>query len=60
LPVLSLPFFVPIVMPAAQATARLLSGRPVAEAASWLKTLAAFDIVFVAACMLAFPFTLEE
>ena len=60
LPVLSLPFFVPIVMPAAQATARLLSGRPVAEAASWLKTLLAFDIVFVTACMLAFPYTLEE
>ena len=60
LPMLSLPFFVPIVIPAAQATARLLSGRPVAEAASWLKTLVAFDIVFVAACMLAFPFTVEE
>ncbi len=60
LPVLSLPFFVPIVMPAAQATARLLSGRPVEEAASWLKTLVAFDIVFVTACMLAFPYTLEE
>ena len=28
LPVLSLPFFVPIVIPAAQATARLLAGRP--------------------------------
>jgi heme exporter protein B len=60
LPMLSLPFFVPIVMPAAQATARLLSGRPVAEVASWLKLLVAFDLVFVAACMLAFPHTIEE
>lgn len=60
LPVLSLPFFVPIVLPAAQATARLLSGRPVSEAASWIKVLAAFDLVFVAACMVAFPYTLEE
>lgn len=60
LPMLSLPFFVPVVMPAAQATARLLAGRPVAEVASWLKILLAFDIVFVAACMLAFPHTLEE
>jgi heme exporter protein B len=60
LPVLSLPFFVPIVMPAAQATAKLLAGRPVAEAAGWLKVLMAFDIVFVVACTLAFPFTLEE
>ena len=60
LPMLSLPFFVPIVMPAAQATASLLAGRPIAEATPWLKVLLAFDIVFVAACALAFPFTLEE
>jgi len=60
LPMLSLPFFVPVVMPAAQATARLLAGRPVAEVASWLRILIAFDIAFVTACMLAFPFTLEE
>ncbi len=60
LPMLSLPFFVPVVMPAAQATARLLNGRPLAEAAGWLRILLAFDIVFVAACMLAFPFTIEE
>jgi heme exporter protein B len=60
LPMLSLPFFVPIVIPAAQATAKLLSGRPVIEAVAWLKLLLAFDIVFVVACMLAYPFTLEE
>lgn len=60
LPVLSLPFFVPIVIPAAQATARLLAGRPAVEIVGWLKLLVAFDIVFVAACMLAFPFTIEE
>jgi heme exporter protein B len=60
LPVLSLPFFVPIVIPAAQATARLLSGRPASEIVGWLKLLVAFDIVFVAACMLAFPFTIDE
>ncbi|MEJ7812853.1 MAG: heme exporter protein CcmB [Gemmatimonadaceae bacterium] len=60
LPVLSLPFFVPIVMPAAQATAKLLAGRPVGEAAAWLRLLVAFDIVFVVICMFAFPFTVEE
>jgi heme exporter protein B len=60
LPMLSLPFFVPVVMPAAQATARLLAGRPVAEVESWIRILVAFDIIFVTACMLAFPFTLEE
>ena len=60
LPMLSLPFFVPIVIPAAQSTAKLLSGRPAIDALPWLKLLLAFDIVFVVACMLAYPFTLEE
>jgi len=60
LPVLPLPFFVPIVMPAAQATARLLAGRPVAESFAWLRILLAFDLVFVYACTLAFPFTIED
>jgi heme exporter protein B len=60
LPMLSLPFFVPIVMPAAQATSRLLAGRPLDESIGWLKILLAFDIVFVAACTLAFPYTLED
>ncbi|HEX6573866.1 MAG TPA: heme exporter protein CcmB [Gemmatimonadaceae bacterium] len=60
LPMLALPFFVPIVIPAAQATAKLMSGRPVGEAVAWLKLLIAFDIVFVVACALAYPFTIEE
>jgi heme exporter protein B len=60
LPILALPFFVPIVIPAAQATAKLLSGRPVGEALPWLRLLLAFDLVFFVACALAYPFTLEE
>jgi len=60
LPMLSLPFFVPLVMGAAQSSARLMVGRPVAEAWPWLRILIAFDIVFVTACTLAFPFTLDE
>jgi heme exporter protein B len=57
---LALPFFVPIVIPAAQATAKLMSGRPVGDTVAWLKLLLAFDIVFIVACTLAYPFTLEE
>jgi len=60
LPVLALPFFVPIVLPAAQATAQLLAGRPLSDAAAWLRILLAFDLVFLYACTLAFPFTLED
>ena len=60
LPMLALPFFVPIVMGAAQATAKLLGGRPLIEVAAWIKLLVAFDIVFVFACTLAYPFTVED
>ena len=60
LPMLSLPFFVPVLMNAAQAGTRIFAGRPVSEVSHLLKTLVAFDIVFVFACMVAFPFTLEE
>lgn len=60
LPMLALPFFVPIVMPAAQVTARLLAGRPMAEAWPWLRILLGFDLVFLVACTLAFAYTLEE
>jgi heme exporter protein B len=60
LPMLALPFFVPIVIGATQATAKLLSGRPVTEAGAWIKLLLAFDIVFVAACTMAYPFTVED
>lgn len=60
LPVLALPFFVPIVMPAANATARLLAGRPLEESFAWLRILLAFDLVFLYACTIAFPLTLED
>lgn len=60
LPLLCLPFFVPVLINAAQASARVLSGRPVAEAWPWLKILIGFDIVFLVVCTIAFPYTLEE
>ena len=60
LPMLSLPFFVPVLLTAAQATTLVFAGRPLGEAWPSLKILVAFDIVFLVACTLAFPFTLEE
>ena len=60
LPMLSLPFLVPIVLASAQASTRLLAGRPLDDAMPWLKILMAFDIVFAVACTIAYPFTLEE
>src|SRR6185437_1834181 len=55
LPMLSLPFFVPVIMSAAQASARVLAGRPVMEVWPLLKLVIAYDLVFVVACTLAFP-----
>jgi heme exporter protein B len=60
LPMLSLPFFVPILLNAAQASTRVLGGRPLSESWPLLKILIAFDLVFVVACTLVFPLTLEE
>lgn len=61
LPMMTLPFFVPLVIPAAQTTAVLLSGRLLAEGGMpWLKLLLAFDLVFVFACIVLFPFTVED
>jgi heme exporter protein B len=60
LPMLSLPFFVPILLCAAQSANLVLAQRPIGEAWPWLKILIAFDIVFMVACTLAFPLTLEE
>lgn len=60
LPVLALPFFLPVVMPAAQATAQLLAGRPISESIGWLRILLAYDLVFLYVSTLAFPFTLDD
>jgi heme exporter protein B len=60
LPMLSLPFFVPVLMNAAGATTLAFAGRPAGELWPYLRTLIGFDLVFIVACTLAFPFTLEE
>ncbi len=60
LPVLLLPFMVPPLMAAAQATARLLSGRPLSELAGWLRLLSLYDIAFVTLSILIFPAVVDE
>jgi len=60
LPMMTLPFFVPLVIPAAQASAIVLRGQPLGDAMAWCKVLLAFDLVFVTACLAVFPFTIEE
>ena len=60
LPVLLLPFMVPPLIGAVQATARLLADRPLSEVVGWLRLLALYDVVFVTLCMLVFPAVVDE
>jgi len=60
LPVLLLPFMIPPLIWAVLATAALLAGRPLSDAAGWLRLLAAFDIVFVTLAFVLFPATVNE
>jgi heme exporter protein B len=60
LPVLLLPFMVPPLMGAAQATTRLLADRPLSELAGWLRLLAFYDVAFVTMSLLLFPAVVDE
>jgi heme exporter protein B len=60
LPVLLLPFLVPPLTAASQATTRLLAGRPLSEVAGWLRFLGVYDVVFVVLGLLVFGAVLDE
>ncbi len=60
LPLLLLPFMLPPVAGAAQVTASLLNGRPLAESLGWLRLLGTYDVVFITLCLLAFPALVDE
>jgi heme exporter protein B len=59
LPVLLLPAVVPILLGSVSATQTVLLGQPLAEAAAWLKLLAAADVVYLVVGLLTFEFVLE-
>ncbi len=60
LPVLLLPFFVPPLVLAVLATAKLLAARPLSESFGYLKLLAAYDILFLTVASLLFRHTVDE
>lgn len=60
LPVLLLPFMIPLVFAASQATVRLLVGRPMGEIWGWLRLLAIYDIAFLVLANLLFPAVVDE
>ena len=58
-PVLLLPAVVPILLGSVSATQSVMLGQPLAEAAAWLKLLAAADLVYLVVGVLTFEFVLE-
>ena len=58
-PVLLLPAVVPVLLASVSATGTVLAGEPLADAAAWLKLLAAADLVYLVVGALTFEFVLE-
>ena len=60
LPLLAVPMFVPALIAGVKASALALGGSPLDELAVWIKVLAAFDAIFVAAGYLLFEYVAGE
>jgi heme exporter protein B len=58
-PVLLLPIQVPVLLATVSATQIVLAGQPLAEAAAWLKLLAAADVIYLALGVLTFEFIFD-
>jgi len=59
LPLLLFPLVVPVVLSAVRATGDLAGGMPPGEVAGWWQLLVVFDVVYVVASGLLFPYVLE-
>lgn len=60
LPALVIPIYVPALIAGSKASAAVLAGMPLAAVVTWLKILAAFDVLFVAAGYLLFEHVVLE
>jgi heme exporter protein B len=60
LPLLLFPMLVPLLVGSVEATSALLSGDVMGNAGNWIRLLAAFDLIFLVACVLAFDYVIEE
>ena len=59
LPLLLFPMLVPVLLAAISASKALLTGDLMHEAGAWIRLLIAYDIIFVAATLLAFEHVIE-
>lgn len=60
LPLLVFPALVPVLLGAVNASTLVLRGDPLGNLGSWVRLLAAFDIIFFVICTWIFPILLEE
>jgi heme exporter protein B len=60
LPLLLFPMLIPLLVGSVEATTALLSGDVMGNAGNWIRLLAAFDLIFLVACVLAFEYVIEE
>lgn len=60
LPLLLFPMLVPLLVAAVAATGALLEGDAMGRSGAWMRLLLVYDVVFVAASLLAFEFVIEE
>lgn len=60
LPLLLFPLLVPVLIGAVEATGAFLAGDPMGDGRAWTRLLAAFDVIYVTACVLGFEYVIEE
>ena len=60
LPLLLFPMLIPLLVGAVESTAALLTGDLLGNSGSWIRLLLVFDLIFVAACVMAFDYVIEE
>lgn len=60
LPLLLFPMLVPLLVGAVAATRALLAGDVMGDAGSWMRLIAAYDLIFLVASLLAFEYIVED
>ena len=60
LPLLLFPMLVPLLLSSVEATKALLVGNMMGDAASWIRLLVVFDVIFLVATFFAFEYVIEE
>ncbi len=60
LPILLFPILVPVILAAVKSTGSLLQGEGWEGISSWVKLLAAFDVIFITVAILTFEYVVEE